>query len=345
MSEQNVEILIVGQGLAGSILAHQLIKHGKRVVVVDDDHRQSSSVVAAGIINPITGHRLNITKGFDYLYPAAKAYYMDLQIELGVELWQPISQIRLIKNSGQLDYYNKRKSQPEYADILGTVEESNQLFPNASYGAVEIAQTAVVNVAGLLHKMRSWLVDRDSIVNAEVDYQKILSTDGEFSIQNVKAAKIIFCEGHRAMQNPWLKKLPFRLSKGEVLTVDPGESLSQMLNWGNWLVPSTQGVRLGSTFAWNDLSMAPSPAVKAKLIESLRRFTGLTATSIQHRVGIRPTTAQRIPFVGPISGLDGGLCFNGFGSKGCLLIPHYAKQLCQNVLFQATLPKELTRCL
>lgn len=342
---RNIEILIIGQGLAGSILAHQLISKGQRVMVADNHHEQSSSMVATGIINPVTGHRLNITEGFAHLYPAAKTYFLDLQNELHIELWRPTRQLRLIKNTGQLRYYQKRLEQPEYTNILDNHMPTGHPFSTAHCGVVEIGCTAVVNVVGLLYKMKSWLADRDSIMSGVVDYQEIKSANGYFSFQDVKAAKIIFCEGHRATINPWLSKLPFKLSKGEVLTVDPGASVSQMLNWGNWLVPGFHGVKLGSTYEWNELSVAPNPKTEAKLLASLEKYTGLTATTTLHSTGIRPTTLRRIPFVGPLSELKNAYCFNGFGSKGCLLIPHHAQQLCDNLLYQQPLPRELTQCL
>ena len=50
--------LIVGQGLAGSLLAWELLARGKRVFVVDRDEPDTSSKVAAGIVTPITGQRV-----------------------------------------------------------------------------------------------------------------------------------------------------------------------------------------------------------------------------------------------------------------------------------------------
>ena len=77
MPSAETDFLIVGQGLAGSILAYQLVESGHSVRVIDNHQHASSSVVAAGIINPITGHRLNITEGFAKYYPIAKQFYQD----------------------------------------------------------------------------------------------------------------------------------------------------------------------------------------------------------------------------------------------------------------------------
>ena len=59
MSDSNVDTLILGQGLAGSLLAWMLIRKGQKVCVIDDAHRSSSSRVAAGLVNPLAGMRFN----------------------------------------------------------------------------------------------------------------------------------------------------------------------------------------------------------------------------------------------------------------------------------------------
>ena len=53
-----VDFMIVGQGLAGSLLASELLDAGKTIQIFDADHEGAASAIAAGIINPITGRRL-----------------------------------------------------------------------------------------------------------------------------------------------------------------------------------------------------------------------------------------------------------------------------------------------
>ena len=48
---------IIGQGLAGSLLAWRLLLRGERVLVVDNGYCSASSTVAAGLINPVTGKK------------------------------------------------------------------------------------------------------------------------------------------------------------------------------------------------------------------------------------------------------------------------------------------------
>ena len=54
-------IMICGQGLAGTLLAWELVRLGSRVVVVDPGETVTSSKVAAGIVTPITGKRVALS--------------------------------------------------------------------------------------------------------------------------------------------------------------------------------------------------------------------------------------------------------------------------------------------
>ena len=103
--------------------------------------------------------------------------------------------------------------------------------------------------------------------------------------------------------------------------------------------------KLGSNYAWGDLSLNASADIKDKLLGSLHENVNIDAELVNHEVGIRPTTKYRQPFIGPISGLEKAYCFNGFGSKGCLTIPQHAADLCDFLLSYKLLPPEVSECL
>lgn len=53
-----VDFIIVGKGLAGTLLAHELIKMNKSIIVYDDPNLPGASSVAAGVINPVVFRRM-----------------------------------------------------------------------------------------------------------------------------------------------------------------------------------------------------------------------------------------------------------------------------------------------
>lgn len=341
-----LDYLIVGQGLAGSMLAFELIKRGQRVLVVDNNLQGSSSQVAAGLINPITGHRLNMNDGFVDFLDIAQSFYSALKDELSTSFFNPIEQRRLIKNSGQASYFDKRCEQEEYRAFLSKAD--TPYFRSSEFGSAAVHQTYVVDTKALLTAVKTWLIERDAYLSMQVDYSNLVNDHQTFSINNIDAKQVIFCEGFQAINNPWLKDLPFKLAKGEILTLELETACSTMLSWGSWLVPQEPDstcAKLGANYAWEDTQLTPSEAVKAKLIDNLEQSTTFKGRVVQHEVGVRPTTILRKAIVGPLSNLDNAFCFNGFGSKGCLTIPKHVQLLCDHLLLQTELPKEVTQCL
>jgi len=339
------DFIIIGQGLAGSILAIELIKRGLSVLVLDNAHKGSSSKVAAGIINPITGHRLNLTEGFVDYFESAEQFYLYAERILGQPFISEIAQSRLIKNQGQAKYFDKRLNEINYQSFLEICGDVSP-FKQTEFGCATIKKTSLVDTKSLLSLSRRWLQDQKAYLEAKIDYSEIDFKESGIEYKDVKAGGLIFCEGYQAIHNPWLKNLPFKLAKGEVLTVEVKNGPNSMLSWGNWLVPSeNKSYKLGSSYDWNDTSLDPSEAVKQKLLDSLELQTSIKASTTKHEVGVRPTTTDRNAFVGSISELKNAYCFNGFGSKGCLTIPAHAELFCAHVLNDRPLPEKLTKWL
>jgi len=347
MTAREYNFIIVGQGLAGSILAYTLINKGQSVLVIDNNLHGSASSVAAGIINPVTGHRLNITDRFEEYYPTAKHWYQSLEDTSKITFWHSVKQIRLIKNQGQKEYLEQRTTEAAYDNLLGleivTSSDDGALKPN-EFGAIEIQRTATVDAAVVLSTLKDWLIERQSYQCAKLDYDEVAANTSGFKVGNYRAKYLVFCEGYQAIHNPWLQHLPFKLAKGEILTVKTEPELNNsLLSWGNWLVSTNGLAKLGSNFVWNDLSLNPSQTSRESLLASLLENTNMNVKVLEHKTGIRPTTTQRKPFVGAIGKLKNAYCFNGFGSKGCLLIPHYAELFSEHLLTDQPLPQELTQ--
>ncbi|HRG08088.1 MAG TPA: FAD-binding protein, partial [Cyclobacteriaceae bacterium] len=77
-----VDYLIVGQGLAGSCLAWQLLQRGKRVQVLDVPGNNRSSMIAAGLFNPITGKLMSRTWLAETLFQSLFDFYPQVEQNL-----------------------------------------------------------------------------------------------------------------------------------------------------------------------------------------------------------------------------------------------------------------------
>ena len=352
MRNHKYHYLIIGQGLAGSILALNLEKRGKRVFVIDNKHEHSSSMVAAGIVNPITGHRLNITDGFfDYL-PVAKQFYYDVSSMFAAPIWHDINQLRLIKTQGQLDYWHQRIQQEQYKGLLdkqlmsGDSPQSN-CFRKVEHGVARVYESAYVDTETFLKKTQQYLHDRNALLQQPFKYDQLILSEEGVEYQTIRANSIIFCEGHQAISNPWLKTLPFKLAKGQILNLESDlYEQNRMLNWGHWLLPKAGvKIQLGSNFEWNKVDYKQDATETEKLLASMNEYTNIDARLNSVSVGVRPSTKQRKPFVGRIKPIPNAYCFNGFGSKGCLLIPYFAEMLSEHLLDKKPIPSEYSQWL
>ena len=61
---------------------------------------------------------------------------------------------------------------------------------------------------------------------------------------------------------------------------------------------------------------------------------------VDHRAGVRPATRDRMPFVGLHPQQSHVGIFNGFGSKGSLMIPWHARQLANYLANQQSLSEQ-----
>lgn len=353
------DFILVGQGLAGSILAWNLIHAGASVLVIDEGHKDASSVVAAGIINPITGHRLNITDNIEHFLPNALELYKAMEQQFQTKLIHALPQLRLIKKSGQLDYWHQRKQQSSHQPYLGKLHPEHSAFSDSALGIAEIKQTYRVATGQLLQRCREWFLEHKALQNERFDYQSLHFNDSGVEYRSIQAKAVIFCEGFQTIHNPWWQHLPFKLAKGEILSLESDDLPSIMLNWGSWLLPTQQSngsplspqaatkqvYKLGSNYVWNDVDLTPSVATKEHLLASMRSKVSTEAHVVDQQVGIRPTTLHRQAFVGAHTEQPQVFCFNGFGSKGCLTIPQHAQLLMNHLLHDAALPPHLTQYL
>jgi glycine/D-amino acid oxidase-like deaminating enzyme len=111
-----VDFLIVGQGLAGTLLALALRARGQKVAVVDDGWKSSASQVAAGLMTPLTGRRFTLTPS----YPELFAFAERRLTELGV--FRPTSVYRMFADDEQKEKGQKRAAMPAYAPFIARGE-------------------------------------------------------------------------------------------------------------------------------------------------------------------------------------------------------------------------------
>lgn len=344
MHRQMLDYLIIGQGLAGSLLAWQLHKCGQRVLVVDNGHQSASSMVAAGLINPVTGKRLVKTVGVDACLPAARDCYREWERLLGETLLVDKPMLRLFNSEAERVRWRERLQDQGYQAYLGDEISSPQL-PTPVYsahGGGWQLQTAYLRMVPLLAGIQDALRDTESYLREEFDYRELVLTAEGARWRDLQARGVIFCEGYIGAQNPWFDWLPFQPAKGEFLTLRCETALPDcIINAGRWLMPrGGDYYRVGASYEHQRLDGQPTSGARQALLAALPTFLDPQPgfEVVGQQAGVRPTTSDRQPFIGRHPNHPQLLIFNGFGSKGALLIPWHVTRLVRYLLAGETLP-------
>ncbi|EGW19898.1 NAD(P)/FAD-dependent oxidoreductase [Methylobacter tundripaludum] len=337
-----IDFLIIGQGLAGSLLAWELIQRGCKVVIVDNG-RENASQVAAGLINPVTGMRFVKSADVDTLLPTAKHCYSQLADFFQQDFYSEKPMLRIFRSDSEFTNAHKRLSTPDYQAYLGDIQQPGKAIDNLAtpFGFLKQKKTGYLLTRPLLSCLKAFFIANDSYRQADFDYRDI-QLQPSLRWQDIAPKQIIFCEGYQATQNPWFCWLPFQPVKGEILTLQHQTELpDKILNYGNWLIPlNAHQIRIGATFDRENLDTQPTEQGKNDLLNALNQVSpGLTqANLINHQANIRPCTQDRQPFIGLHPQHKQLAIFNGFGAKGSLQIPWYSRHFADALLNGAPLP-------
>ncbi len=340
---KQVDYLIVGQGLAGSLLSWELIQHGCTIHLIDNQ-QENASQIAAGLINPVTGMRLVKNHHIDNLLPCALKTYQALNHYFKQTFYIEKPMLRVLRNEQEQLKFQQRLNDPAYSNFLDPQLKQHPATLHAPLGIIQQKQTGYLLTQPLLTHLRHFLLTKNSYQAAQFNYSD-LQLGKSVIWHELSAKKIIFCEGYQAINNPWFKTLPFQLAKGEILTLTSDTPLiPEMLNYGHWFIPLNKyQFRTGASFDHQHLNTQITELARQDLLTSLQQiYPALkTAQLEQHQANIRPTTLDKAPFIGIHPKHQQLAIFNGFGAKGSLQIPYYSQQFTQHLLHNTAIDPQV----
>ncbi len=338
-----IDTLIIGQGLAGSLLGYQLIKLGQNITIVCDEHSPSASRVAAGLFNPVTGQRMVLQEQAEHIIPTARQCYQTLERELGQTLFHEKTMLRIFKHEKEQKNFEKRRQDSAYAPYLDKQIDSAESIL-APYGLGEQMQTGYLDTNALLDSLRDNFIEQQSYISAHFEYSDLKHSEHGIEWKNIHAKRIIFCQGFMDKDNPWFNYLPFQPAKGEILTLKSSTTLpEEIINGGKWLLPLHDGrYKTGATYSHDLSHLDPMPEAKTELLNGLQKLFDDAPhfDLVVQQAGVRPNTLDKHPFIGFHPKHSHIAIFNGFGSKGSMLIPHYAQAFAQHLEHNTAIPRE-----
>lgn len=336
-----MKCLIVGQGIAGTVLAWTLMQRGVAVRIADAGFPHQSSGAAAGIINPVTGKRFVKSWRFDTFFPVAKAAYQSMEVALHCHIWHEMPILRILENAQQANDWAARMALPDYAPVLGERADAGPwakfLSPGFKFG--EIRQAARVDFPLLLQVFRQKATTDGLFVDQAITPEAAMQATADYDF-------IVFCEGHRGLNNPFFPNLPWQLSKGEGLIIrfetPPAALLPEMVKRNLMLVQLGDNLFwAGATYSWTFQDDGPTIADQTSLEERLSAMLTAPYRVVARFGAIRPTVKDRRPLLGFSPVHPKMVIFNGLGTKGGLLAPYWAAHLADCLLEGGALDSEI----
>lgn len=330
---KTTDILIVGQGLAGCMLALELRKREVDFLVMAPSGGHPASLVAAGMYYPLGSRKPAIDTVFRTCYPVMGNAYREAEAFLGISLLHEIPSIKLFPPA-ELEQWREFQHGPDGSVIQAIADHAVIPGINPGWAMAVIRPSGYVDLPVLIHACREWLSREARLIDHHLDYSdvkfsgdlvKAILSGGDF----VEARQLVFCEGASGVASPWFGQAGLTPNKGELIDIAVvGLPDKSILRGALNLLPLGSGLfRAGATYCRNPVNDIPSQKGLDELTGKLREFVTLPFRIVAHRAGLRPASMNRQPLVGSHPKFPCLSVFNGLGSKGVLQAPYYARTL------------------
>ena len=345
MIKSTMDYLIVGGGIAGTVMALQLIERGRTVTMYDKPAVMTASRIAAGIINPVTGQRFVKSWMFDELSAAANKFYKSYDALWGTTYFKDTKIQRALFSKNEVSNYELRSADEHYNQHFSTESIAKE---KAHFYTVDdwcTIRGAKLSIAEFIKQAKSFLVTKGMILeNDKIDYSQCVFNENSIEYQGNIYGKLICCEGISITKNPFFKYLPMVPAKGECLIIEvPTIKTKDIYKHKIFFAPIEKENQYwaGANYDWDFTSADPSPLGKDWLVNKLNDSLKVPYTIKEHLAAIRPTGKDRRPYLGVHPEHSCLYVFNALGTKGSSLAPYWASQLIEFIEDKSRLDKEV----
>lgn len=338
------EYLIVGGGLAGLFFAHELEKGNKSFLVLDACHQKSASNVAAGMFGPLGGQLSKLAWKAPEMLNTLENTAAELEIRLGIKLihWMPV-QVAFGSIKDANDYELRERTPILNKHLSNTCEAEKQLI--APFGSFEMLRSGWFNTTLFLSVYQKQLKEKGSYQMQQFKYDNLVQTENGWEYGELTFDKVVFAEGYAAANNPYIKNLiPFKLCKGQVLKIKcEGLTEVKIVKKGIYLIPLGNNIfKAGATYEWDEINEEPNEKGLELMVEKIQNLIRLPFEVIGQEAAIRPTTNDRNPVIGKVSGHQNMYFINGLGTKGVVRGPWLASLLYDLIEKNTPIPREVS---
>ena len=341
---EKVDYIVIGQGLAGTLVCCLLEELGRSFIVFDQGHQGTSSSIAAGIINPITGRRFVKSWMYDDLLPIAINRYQVMEKKLNIKLLRPQNILRYLHDTKAENDWLSKSAHPSYRKyILAEPRLDTRGILNLSGRWGEVTRSYQLDIPLLISNYRDHLKEKSKLREQRFDIELFMNRIAVQEIYGIQFEKAIFCEGHLMCNNALFAGSFLNPSKGEILLIRiPGFETLQNVKKKFFLVPWREDYFwFGAKDGWQFEDPHPSELGHELLIKHARELINVEFEILAHKAAIRPTIKDRRPVIGRHPQYENIYLFNGLGTKGASLGPYWAQRLVANIELGDHLPKEV----
>lgn len=326
---KQVDFLIAGQGIAGTVFSFTALKAGYSVHVVDTPLPGMASRVAGGLINPITGRFMKKTWMADTLLPLLQQVYREMDALLGIHSFHEMPILRLMENVAESKIWEEKRQLPDYRPYMGPFITQYDEYIRPHAAAAMIEQGAWLDTSLLLTHWRRYLQNLKALSEAKLEPQEV----NQHRWRNIGFKHLVYCEGWWSNANPFFPALPLSAAKGEVMVVEiPAARWNFVINKNMLIIPLGNGFfKVGAT-----VEHTADPALLDASLQQLERKLQSVVNApykiCSRHAGIRPTVKDRRPLLGCSSVQSNVWLLNGLGTKGVSLAPFMARHLLDHII-------------
>ena len=167
------DFIIVGQGLAGSVLALNLIEAGAKVEVFDCQLLGRSSSVSQGLVNSISGLRLNIPWAWEPAAFESLQFFTGFEQVVSKKLIKKRNCIRLFRSLNQKAIFEKNCLNRVYQKLVKKVSSPGEIIDIEDNFGSFTTQTYQVDVKAFLCCVKHILIEKQAYRKEKFDYSSV----------------------------------------------------------------------------------------------------------------------------------------------------------------------------
>src|SRR5688572_24190539 len=228
---RQIDFIIVGQGLAGSALALQLLKRNKKILVIDRIVANSPSRIAVGLFNPITGRHMIKTWMADQLFPYLHQFYQEAEKLTQARFFYPASLYRPFATIEEQNEWMAKSADPVYRGYIENIfAKAARACTKDPFGGLLLKRCGYLDTIRYIESVRMLIENRGIFLEEFFQDEQLSIESQSVRYRDYEAGAVIFCQGMES--NKWFKWVPVLPLKGETIRIQSDQRENIILNRG-----------------------------------------------------------------------------------------------------------------